>query len=169
MTEPARGKPPNNQPARGYKWAPFQPGHTLSTRHGATSERRIAAQMEAMSPQLAEEITDVSYLSDPSFGAALRGWLRAEARCELVRAYLDEHGLLDRDGMPRPAAELMLRLESQASKLRSRLGLDPVSRAQLQRDLTESGRNTVSMAEALAEGRRLRLAAQARMAGEDTA
>src|SRR5438552_3977803 len=28
-------------PARSYSWPPFEKGHTFSTKHGATSERRI--------------------------------------------------------------------------------------------------------------------------------
>jgi hypothetical protein len=50
--------------ARGYSWPPFEPGHTLSTRHGAYSPRRVEP--------LAAELVELA-LADPHAcaGAAL--------------------------------------------------------------------------------------------------
>ncbi len=103
-------------------------------------------------------------MTDPSYVSVLQAWARAEARIQLLERWFADKGLLQEDGTPRPGVDLLLRCESQASKLRSRLGLDPVSRAALQKDLADAGRSRVDMSQALSEGRRLRLAAEARMA-----
>lgn len=116
------------EPARGYSWEPFQPGHEKSMRHGARSERRwrpLADELEA------EAVQHAPWLSRPSFRAALRSWAKAEAQATLVADWLDEHGLLDVDGEPRPASTYALRLEASAQARRERLGLDPMSFAKL--------------------------------------
>ena len=155
------------RPARGYSWPPFEPGNLANLRHGAESPRKIAGEIERLEPELAEQIADVGYLTDPSYVSALAAWARAEARIRLLERWFGEKGLLQEDGTPRPGVDLLLRCESQASRLRSRLGLDPVSRAALQKDLSETGRNAADLASALAEGRKLRLAAEARFAAPD--
>ncbi len=152
------------RPARGYSWEPFQQGNLAGLRHGAESDRRISAEIERMEPELAEQIADIGYLTDPSYTSVLQAWARAEARIQLLERWFADKGLLQEDGTPRPGVDLLLRCESQASKLRSRLGLDPMSRAALQKDLSETGRNAADLASALAEGRKLRLAAEARLA-----
>jgi hypothetical protein len=81
-------------------------------------------------------IPEASYLSAPDYGPAVLAWARAEARCIQLARYLREHGQLDRSGRPRPASEYGIRLERIAHELRSRLGLDPRSRAALGRDVT---------------------------------
>ena len=156
------------RPPRNYSWPDATEGNTLALKSGAWSERKVVAEIERLSPELAQEIEDVGYLSDPSYGAALRAWIRAESRVNLLEAWFADKGLLDPEGVPHRGVETLLRAEAHAARCRSRLGLDPVSRVQLQKDLTESGRNTVDMAQALAEGRRLRLAAEKRLANGET-
>ncbi len=114
--------------ARGYAWPPFDPGHTLSTRHGADSERRWRPIADRLA---AEALDQAPWLGRRSFRAALAAWAKAEARVELVDAWLDEHGVLDADGVPRPAATYALRLEASAATRRAALGLDPQSFARL--------------------------------------
>jgi hypothetical protein len=36
------------KPARHYVWEPYQPGHELSMRHGAWSDRKVAPVAEAL-------------------------------------------------------------------------------------------------------------------------
>lgn len=139
--EPATGK----GDARGYSWPPFQPGHTVSMKHGAWSPRRV----EPLALELVEATieaatatgTTTSYLADPSYRPALYAWARCEAQIQLLTEWLmakaDETnagGAIDPDGEIRPAAALLTRLEGQALKHRAQLGLDPLSRARLKRD-----------------------------------
>jgi hypothetical protein len=99
---------------------PAERGNGLAVTHGGYSPRvygETAAQLHAgilaERPQLAR------------YGEALRAWSDLEARCEVVRSHLDEHGMLDGEGRPRPACELLLRLDRAADRARQRLGLDP--------------------------------------------
>jgi hypothetical protein len=148
--------------ARSYSWPPFEPGntlgrkfepgHELSLKHGARSPRRVdplaAAIVEAALDLARAEASTTAFLLDASYGPALRAWAVCEARCELVRAWLADHGGLDGvagDGEIRPAADLLTRLENQALKHRERLGLDPLSRARLGRDVA-AGRLDVALA-----------------------
>ncbi|MDQ6947592.1 MAG: P27 family phage terminase small subunit [Actinomycetota bacterium] len=115
-------------PARRYSWAPFAPGHTLSLAHGVYSPRSwkpLAAAIAAELPDLAP------WCSRPTYGPAVAAWARTEAQVRLVEAWLDEHGPLDTDGVPRPAAALLARLESRAQSLRAELGLSPLAHARL--------------------------------------
>lgn len=54
----------------------------------------------------------------------------------LVTDWLDDHGILDERGNPRPAANYLERLEVRAANARARLGLDPLSLAKLLGTLT---------------------------------
>lgn len=147
------------EPARGYSRPPFQPGNTAAVRHGAHSPGHV----EQRANQLQSAATEIlPWLKHPEHAAAVSAWSRAEARCLLVDEYLQEHGLLDDAGRVRPAAELVIKLERIASEARSRLGLDPTSRARLERDLSAGARDRIDVAKELAQGRELRLAAEAR-------
>ncbi len=79
------------------------------------------------------------YLADDAaYSPAVQAWARAEARVRLLAAFLDEHGALDAEGKPRPALEALYRHERLALDQRSRLGLDPLARARLGRDVAAS-------------------------------
>lgn len=125
-----------HRPARGYTWPPFAAGHTLTLRHGAFSPRSV----EPLAAELIEgTIAEGGYLAEPDYRPAVEAWARAEARCILLDAWLQEHGLLDAKGRPHPAAEYAGRLERLAAEHRSRLGLDPRSRAALGKDVSSTG------------------------------
>jgi hypothetical protein len=117
--------------ARGYSWPPFEAGNTSAATHGAKSPRLVRARAN----RLLEEVTADRpvWLNDVD-QAALWSWVYAEARCELLREWLDEHGHLDDKGKPRDAAQFLLSCERQAARARSALGFDPTSRAALGRD-----------------------------------
>lgn len=128
-------KPASGTPARG-SWPPFQPGHELSTRHGAYSPRRV--------DPLAAELVDLvladptcAYLQAARWRAGLWAWARAEARVQLLTEWLADHGEgVDSDGSIAPALTALRMWEVRASNARSRLGLDPLSAARLGRDVT---------------------------------
>ena len=123
---------PSTAAARGYSWAPFAPGHEVNTRHGAYSPRKV--------DPLATEIIEatrpgVTWWRDAD-EPAIQAWGRVEARIQLMSEWLAEHGGdLTAEGSVRPAAAELTRLEVRAESMRSRLGLDPTSRARLGRDV----------------------------------
>lgn len=120
---------------------PFQPGHELSTRHGCYSPRKV--------DPLAESFVEV-VLADQGaqhahallYRPALWAWARAEAQVQLLTEYLeraaetagDGVGDLDQDAV-RAGYLLLHRAEARALSGRARLGLDPLSRARLGKDV----------------------------------
>jgi len=132
----------------------FDGGNTVALRHGAYSTRvveplaaRFVAELEASEPSWVEAVDR----------AAVDAWAVAEARAVTLRAWIDEHGLLDSAGKPTPAAELLLRVERVAAEMRSRLGLDPLSRGRLGRDVAVAHAVADAAVRSTAEaGRRIR-------------
>lgn len=116
--------------ARGYSWEPFGPGNEVAVKHGAWSPRRV----DPLATEMVATVADATWLR-PADRPALWSWARCEARIQLVVEWLEAKGDLSDDGEVRPAADLLTRLEAQASGLRARLGLDPLSRARLGRDV----------------------------------
>lgn len=119
---------------------PFQPGHELSTRHGAYSPRRVDPLADSIrSSVLADPSTD--YLAAARYAPAVWAWARAEAQTQLLTEYLEKAaagtgdgvGSLDDDAV-RSAYLLLHRAEGRAQSGRRQLGLDPLSAARLGRD-----------------------------------
>lgn len=148
MSEPASGVP-----ARGYTWEPFRPGHTLSMRHGAFSNRKV--------DPVAAELVDGLLADRPDLAEhpeAVHAWGRAEARCMLVDEWLADHSLVDADGKPAGIAVLIPRFEKLAADLRARLGLDPRSQAELTRQRMDATRSAVDLDAVRERGREARAA-----------
>lgn len=130
-------KPQTGLDRRGYSWPPFEPGHTLSLRHGAYSPRRVEP--------LAAEIVEAFRGHQPDWVAAVDdwavwAWARTEARIQLLEEWLAAHGGdLAATGEVRGAAAFLLRCEIRAERQRARLGLDPLSRARLGADVASAG------------------------------
>jgi len=118
----------------GYSWEDAKPGNTIAKKHGAFSARVV----DPVARELVEVVlAQVPYLADLSYEPAVWAWARAEARVLVLSAWLDENGTLDESGVPRPALKALKDFERLASTARSRLGLDPLSRAQLGRDVAQ--------------------------------
>jgi len=115
------------------EWAPpIRAGEQLALKHGAWADQIV----DPVARELVALVhSRVEYLSEVAYDAAVWAWARTEARVLVLTAWLDEHGTLDETGAPRPAAAQLLQWENLASKHRQRLGLDPLSRAQLGRDI----------------------------------
>ena len=126
-------------PSRGYSWEPFKPGNTLRLSHGVFSDRMVAPRatkfVDAVLQIAAADGSPIAYLRDPTYRPALVAWGRSEAQQDLLEQFLDELGPIDNEGKIRPAAELLERVARRAERMRSRLGLDPLSRATLAKDL----------------------------------
>ncbi|MFQ1002615.1 hypothetical protein [Modestobacter sp. SSW1-42] len=106
---------------------------------------------------LVEADPSVTWLS-PVHRPALWAWARAEAQVQLLTEYLERAGEVTGDGLGDLESEavkaaylLLHRAEARATTQRARLGLDPMSRARLGRDVASAG-----AADAVAELTRLR-------------
>jgi hypothetical protein len=119
---------PGRGPARGYTWAPFTAGHTVSLKHGAHSPRVVGPLAEQLEAGLNER---APWASAEAFAPTRAAWAWAEAQSAVLRSFLDEHGVLDEDHQPRPAVDLLGRVESRAERLRTELGLTPMALAKL--------------------------------------
>ncbi len=140
------------KPARGYSWPPFEPGNEVGRRfepgnnvgrqfeegnaaavkHGATSPRWV----NPLAAEIVERTRPTVTWWHPCDEPSIQAWGRVEASIELLTRYLVKHGGdLDADGSVRSAAEHLRRQEARAESLRARLGLDPLSRARLGRDV----------------------------------
>jgi hypothetical protein len=139
VRDPAHGRA-DGHAARGYSWPPFEPGHELSTRHGAFSRRRVDPLAAELTTGLLSERADL--VRYPEVVAA---WARAEARCLLLGDWIAEHGVLDEHGNGTAALRYVAQFERLAIELRARLGLDPRSEAELARDRSEAERNIVDL------------------------
>jgi len=103
-------------------------------------------------------LTVAPWTAQPAFAGARASLAWVEAQLVLLRAYLDEHGLVDGDGQPRPAADRLDRLEARASTLRAELGLTPQSLAKLLGTLTSvatTGGDEDGLTALKAEGQRM--------------
>lgn len=127
-------------PANDRQHPPFEPGNDLAARHGAYSPRKVdplATQMVA----LVDADASISWLTAAD-RPALWAWARAEAQVQLLSEYLELAGRQAGDGVGdleeeriRAAYLLLHRAEARALSGRARLGLDPLSRARLGRDV----------------------------------
>lgn len=141
----------SHAPARGYRWATATPGNTIALRHGAYSPRKV----DPLARELVEQVTgELEWLTDAD-APAVWAWARAEAQVQLLTEYLmtaaeiTEDGVGDLDAERVRSAYLLLhRAEARAQTGRTRLGLDPLSRAKLGRDVAAG---KVDLARAMAE------------------
>lgn len=142
-------------PARNYSWKPFQPGHLVNLRHGARAPSVYGPLATALAEALVEQRPHLA-----AYPEAVAQWAEAEARADLLRRWIDEHGAFDDAGELR-SGQLgwLLRLERQADRARQRLGLDPRSDAQLARETAEAA-GSVADLDAVREAGRWALAAR---------
>lgn len=144
-TPPANRKPASGVPARGYSWEPFKANHTKSIKHGARSERMITPLAEAIGNNL---LAQHERLRNPLYREAVLEYARVLAQVELLQAYVDEHGVLDKDGKTTGAADYLLRVRKHASNLADRLGLTPLANARLGKDTAAA---SIDVAKLMAE------------------
>lgn len=143
------------RPPRGYTWAPFAPGHELSTTHGARSDRKVQPLAEHYAGTLA---TTAPWVATPAFAGTVASWAWAEGQAHLLRAYVDEHGHFDAEGEERSAVRTLDRVEGRLAKLRDQLGLNPTALSKLLATAAATAQVTgdyASVAAIQAEGRRL--------------
>lgn len=158
--------PAGSSPARGYSWEPFRPGHMLSVKSGIYSERFLTPRAEEILLRERAKPTWPAYLEEPVYERAVRAWSRSEAMLELYTEYVEQQtaeamstefgeaeeditgdgtkgggGNSTRRSRTRktgPSLEMWRKLDASASMHRTKLGLDPLSRARLGRDVAAS-------------------------------
>jgi hypothetical protein len=151
---------------------PFQPGNTvgrqveagneLAAKHGAYSPRRV----DPLARDLVDLMLDdpaLGYLKAPAYRPELWAWARAEARVQLLEEYLGGR-VSDDEAVPDPgdervrSAELALhRAEARAASGRNRLGLNPLARAKLGKDVAQGQAANADVARIMAQLERLEL------------
>lgn len=120
---------------------PLQPGHEVTITHGAYSPRKYNERAAQLVDQLLAD-QSVAHAHAPAYRAAVWAWARAEAQVQLLSEYLEARGKEAGDGVGdldldrvRSAYLLLHRAETRATTQRTRLGLDPLSRARLGKDV----------------------------------
>lgn len=134
-------------PARGYSWPAFAPGNEIRVTHGAYSARRVDPIAAELAAALVEARPDLD-----GHGPAVWAWARAEARCLLLAEHFAD-GMFDTEGNVRAGMRELVSFERLAADLRSRLGLDPRSQADLARSRAEAARTAVDLEAVRARGR----------------
>ena len=151
-------------------------GNHLAQRHGAYSARTVEPLADEIEESARTSPAWPAYLTDPSYQPAVRAWATAEAICELLRRHLAGQDFADAlvdmtqeestethgkgrstrrstSRRTRSALDMLARWEVTASNHRSRLGLDPLSRARLGRDVTSARSDLVQILTAQREAR----------------
>jgi hypothetical protein len=111
---------------------PFAPGNALAVTHGANSPRLTDPIVAELVERLLAD-ADVAYLRAPSYQPAILAWARAEARILLMAELLAKSDLPAK--VVRSTTDQLHRAEASAGRARARLGLDPMSRAALMKQL----------------------------------
>lgn len=141
----------------------FERGNSAAVTHGATSPPRLLPLAEAFAAALLADDATPGYLKDPLYARAVMGWARAEAVVDLLSDWLsgqdleagltevtrsaetedreggrDEGGRVTRKSVSRRTAGVLEQLrkhEVLAMNLRAQLGLSPLARARLGKDV----------------------------------
>ena len=95
------------------------------------------------------------WLDRPEFHDSLRAWAMAHVRIKRVQSFLDDKGLLDAHGRPRPATKLLLTLEASAARARAALGFDPASFASIRKTVVEADSAQAALDDGLTQGRKI--------------
>ncbi|MGR6523615.1 hypothetical protein ACU5JM_18430 [Rhodococcus erythropolis] len=129
-------EPISQGPARGYSWAPFVAENFAAKKHGAYSSRVITPLTAEIANAVCAARPD---LQKPEMQPAVLAYARTEAQLEVLTAFVDANGSIDEDtGEPTSAEKYRLRIDTQAYKHRERLGLDPLSKAKLGKDIAST-------------------------------
>jgi hypothetical protein len=146
----------------GQEREPFKPGHELSLKHGANSERVIAERAKVVHSEL---LTHAPYLAEERFIPAVNRYLRAASREALlddwIRVVCDEKGA---GAIPARTWEQATANARLAAKLGSDLGLDPIGHARIRALSVGAEASAASLDQLSATGRAIRERAEARIA-----
>lgn len=134
MSEPERPVPVHDCGGTCQRCRGFEPGNEINVRHGARAVVRLAPRIAALVEALRPLVPAGSGSDEPVL-AVLAGVM---ARIEAAQAYLDEHGIVDEHGQPRPILKQLSTWENTAVRTLDKLGCTPTARAQLGLDLART-------------------------------
>lgn len=126
----------------------FGRGNVASISHGIWSRR--------LTEPLAGELADALLAARPELVAypeVVWSWARTEAKCLLLSEWTSSHPLVDQKGQPAPVLRYVVQFERLAMDLRSRLGLDPRSEAELIRSRADAAKGSFDLEALRARGR----------------
>ncbi len=131
---------------------PFAEGNTAALRHGARSPGVLRPIVDQLTGELAEV---APWTRRPAYAGEVKSWAWSEARCVVLRDWVDQHGVLSEEGAL--AAGELARAESRAATARDRLGLSPLALAKLLGAFSSapSGTDDDALEALKAEGRRI--------------
>ena len=155
-------------PATGEEWQPafegqrppFQPGNTLSVKHGIWSPAKVEPVAAQLIHDLLEDPT-LDYLAAPRFSRSVHQWAIAQAKVDLLSEWVDGMDIqqaADSDRGKTSPLELLRKWMTTAQGYAQRLGLDPLSAARLGKDIAGARQADAAT-----------LLTQARAAAENTA
>ncbi len=133
--------PASGVPARGYSWPPFEPGNTVSMRHGFFSSPRLRPEDSAEVDEISVAVWELLPAGHrlPSFAPAVEGLACRIWQARRAYADLAEHGLLRGDDrQPAPILRYLGTLERTIQRDLEGLGLTPRAWAELGLDLTRA-------------------------------
>ena len=146
VPEPEPGgeaRSPGKGPARNYSWKNFEANNLSAVRHGAFGKQLIAPEVQELVDEVLADERMPDHLKAAPFRWALQAWAESEVVAHRLFAWCEELGpAAMRPPMPgtRPPVESWRAASAHASRLRARLGLDPLSYAALAKDLGLAGR-----------------------------
>ena len=120
-----------NRPARGYSWAPFEPGNLVALRHGARSPRKVGERAELVRADLLSSCPGLAEDAESALPVEL--YCRAVAREELAHEGLERAATNNLPISPR-----LLEAASAAARVARELGIGPRASAELSQIRTET-------------------------------
>lgn len=112
----------------------FEPRNEVALQHGGYAIVKLAPRVAEIADGLRQLVPAGSASDEPTL-AVLAGVL---ARVEAAHAYIDEAGIIDEHGQPRPILKVLSTWENTAVRTLDRLGCTPTSRAALGLDLART-------------------------------
>lgn len=112
--------------------APYEVDNLAALKHGAHSPRTLRSRAAEIADVLAEIDP---WCALPTFRGALDDLAFALAQLEVLRADMDERGMLTDDRQPVGSANYHQRVQGTVNRLRSEMGLTPVAWGRLVQSL----------------------------------
>jgi hypothetical protein len=135
------GEPASGRPARGYSWEPFTPGHTRSLRHGLNSPRTVEAKRAEVRAEL-EELLEREPQVQPRDSDAVERYVDSRAIRRLLSDWIVKQTAEgDVLSVPQYIWEAHARAAVNEARFGAELGLSPLHRARLLRELSLVGQH----------------------------
>src|SRR6266545_1130609 len=134
---------------------PFQKGHELSVKHGATATLKLGPR----AAEIAEVLRFCMPVDEVADEPAIQSLALILARIEAAHTWLDENGLFHGKGDPQPVLKVLSTWENSARLLMRDLGLSAASRVAIGLDLVRTQREAVTLEELQSAMRRFANAA----------